>query len=83
MNGTYLLLITWRSILITRDEDTGVFLGRWGATGLLVVPSAQLPGQTAEAATGPAPHPADTASANQTQHSRRGHTDPHTRMHVQ
>lgn len=69
-------------ICITCDEHAHVFLRRWGA-GVLAVPPAHLPGGGTEAAAGPAPRPADTASAKQAQHRRRGHTDPHTRFHVQ
>lgn len=68
---------------ITRDEDTGVVLRRWGAAGLPAVPPAHQPGQTAEAAAGQTPSPAETASAKQAQHSRSGRTDPRTRLHVQ
>lgn len=72
-----------RKMCITRNEDAGVFLRRWGAAALLAVPSAHLPGQTAEAATGQTPRPAETTSAKQAQHSRSGHTDPHTLLHIQ
>lgn len=72
-----------KKMCITRNEDAGVFLRRWGAAALLAVPSAHLPGQTAEAATGQTPRSAETTSAKQAQHSRSGHTDPHTLLHIQ
>lgn len=67
---------------ITRDEDTGVFLRRWGAAGLLAVPPAHLPGQRAKSVTGQTPHPAETAPAKQAQHGRSGLADRRTRFHV-
>lgn len=52
---------------ITRDEDTGVFLRRSvaAAAGVLVVPPAHLPGQTAEAASGQTLCPVKTTSAKE------------------
>lgn len=68
---------------ITRDEDSGVFLRRWGAAGLPAVPPAHLPGQRAKPVTGQTPHPAETTPAKQAQHSRSGLADRHARFHVQ
>ncbi len=51
--------------------------------GVLVVPPAHLPGQTAEAASGQTPRPAKTTSAEEAQHSRGRPKEPHARMHVQ
>lgn len=75
--------VTVTDVCITCDEDARVVLRRWGAAGLPAVPPAHLPGQGAETATGHILRPVETASAKQTQHSRRGHTGSHTQLHVQ
>lgn len=73
-----LKVITNKTLFVTGDEDTGVFLRRSWATGLLTVPPAHLLGKTAKAVTRQTPHLAPTASAKQAQHARSGHTEPHT-----